>query len=140
MIAPTVMLIVGLGVLLLLAVLALKFKFFREIRVYLMLGILVLLVGYFMGVYPYQRDMSTDAYQEYKGEFYVEEYYFSTNSGVHMLIKFPGSNKSARYKAPGNIEGIENNTVYYGVLVYGENSKAIVDIEFEGQRDDSTVS
>lgn len=128
---PIVMLVIGLGILLVLAVLAFKFKFFKEIRIYLVLGILALMVGYFMGVYPYQQDISTEAYQKYIGEFYVEEYYFSTNSGVHMLIKFPDSEKSIRYRAPGDIEGIENNTTYYGVLVYGKYSKGIVEIRAE---------
>lgn len=131
--APIVMLIVGIGILLLLTVLAIKFKFFKEIRIYLILGILALIVGSFMGVYPYQRDISAEAYEEYTGEFYVEEYYFSTNSGVFMQIKFPDSNKSIRYKAPGNIEGIENHTYYYGVIIYGKNSKGIVDIKIEGR-------
>lgn len=127
--APIAMLVVGFGVLLLLAGLAIKFKFLKEIRIYLLLGILVLIIGYFMGVYPYQRDISSESYQKYTGEFYVEEYSFSTNSGVHILIKFPDSKESTRYRAPGNLESIENNTTYYGVLVYGKHSKGIVEIE-----------
>lgn len=129
--APMAMLIIGSVMLLLLVAFAIKFKFFKEIRIYLILGILVLIVGYFMGVYPYQQDISTESYQEYTGEFYVEEYAFYTNSGVHIRIKFPDSKKSTRYRAPGNLEGIENNTTYYGVLVYGKHSKGIVDIEIE---------
>lgn len=132
--APIVMLIIGLGILLVLAVLAMKCKFFKELRVYLVLGILALIVGYFMGVYPYHRDISTNAYQTYTGEFYVEEYYFSTNSGVHLLIKFPDSEKSIRYRAPGDIETIKNNTTYDGILVYGKLSKGIVEIKAEPKK------
>lgn len=129
--APIVMLIVGFAVLLALCVFAIKFQFFKEIRILLLAGIVVLIAGYFLGVYPYQRDITTQAYEKYTGEFYVEEYYFATNSGVNMRIQFPGDDKSSRFRAPGNLENIEDDTTYQGVVVYGKNSKAIVEIVLE---------
>ena len=128
---PTIALVIGAGILFVLIIAAMKYRFFKDIRIYLLLGVLALIGGYFMGVYPYQRDISTEAYQQYEGEFYVEEYYFATNSGVHMLIKFPDGERSIRYRAPAGIEGIENNTSYHGTLVWGKNSKAIVEIEMK---------
>lgn len=128
---PITMLIVGVLVLLGLSIFAVKFQFLKDIRMFLLAGIVVLVAGYFLGVYPYQRDIATQAYEEYIGEFYVEEYYFATNSGVNMRIQFPGQDKSIRYKASGNLENIESDTTYKGVVVYGKHSKAIVEIVLE---------
>lgn len=130
----------GIGVIvIILIVFAIAFFVFVKIgcikelivRIALVVFLLLMPVTYFTSVLPYQLDIKQQSYEKYVGEFYVESYYFATNSGVHILLKRPTDKKSVKYRAPANLQNIEENTSYYGELTIAKHSKVLVDISIE---------
>lgn len=88
---------------------------------------LLILFAYLITALPYQLDMREKAYVEYSGEFYVESY-FSTKSGMYITIKRPEDKKIIRYRAPGNLTEIEDDTSYTGSFIFSKRSKVLVAI------------
>lgn len=103
----------------------------RGVKVALALLLLIPIVLYFTSVLPYQLDIKQQAYEEYQGEFYVEDYYYATRSGTYILIKTKDNKESIRYRAPSDLKEIKINTTYEGMFVIAKHSKTLVDISVE---------
>ncbi len=100
----------------------------RSIKITLGIFLLLPIVVYVTSVLPYRLDIKQQSYETYQGEFYVEKYYFATRSGTYILLKTENDSQSIRYKAPGNLEGIEDDTYYNGEFVIAKHSKTLVDM------------
>ena len=87
----------------------------------------LVLALYFIYVLPCQLDINNQSYEEYVGEFYVEEY-GARGKGVYIFIKKPEDKKSIRYRAPGHII-IETDTSYIGSFIIAKHSRTLVDIK-----------
>lgn len=134
---PIIGISIGAIIVFLWFIIALKFKIIKDVALYLILGILILTIGYFFTILPIQKDIKTNAYVSYSGDFFVEDYYYvSRGTWPYILIKLPNEQKSVRYKILGNFKGLKANTTYTGTFIYGKNSKAIIDIDFKAIGDD----
>lgn len=87
----------------------------------------MVLALYFIYVLPCQLDINNQSYEEYVGEFYVEEY-GKRGKGVYIFIKKPEDKKSICYRAPGHII-IETDTSYIGSFIIAKHSRTLVDIK-----------
>lgn len=65
----------------------------------------------------------------YTGEFYVEECYGVSRSGMFIFVKNPDDKEVTRYHVECAVNEIERDTTYNGYYVYAKNSKTPVDIK-----------
>lgn len=91
-------------------------------------GLLILLTMYIFCVQPYQRDINENAFITYTGSFYVEECYSVNRGGTYILIKYENDQSSIRYKVLCDTSTIQNETLYFGSIIYSEHSKCLVGI------------
>lgn len=127
---PMVAIYIGILILVILSIVAIKLKYFKKFLIWIIAGVMIVLFAYYFKVYIYKKDINNNDYIEYTGEFYIEDYYYATKNGLFILIKTPEDEKSIKYKAYGNID-IDINTTYYGTFVIGKNSRALVDLHTE---------
>ena len=97
-----------------------------DLQIAFALFFVLLVVGYLIEVLPYQLDIKQQSYVEYTGEFYVEDYYFGNRDGPFIFIKYPDKEKSIKYKALSNLQGVENETTYNGSIIIAKHSKTVV--------------
>lgn len=99
----------------------------------ILIGLILLLLieptVYITSVLPYQLDIKQQAYEEYQGQFYVEDYYASRN-GTYIFISY-NKQRSVRYKAPSSLTEIEANATYSGKFIVSKHSKVLVDISVD---------
>ncbi len=91
-------------------------------------GVAIILIIYLFSIFPYQKDISSNSYEQYKGSFTVEKYYYINRGGTYILIKF-GEQDAVRYKVLTDMPPIENGTTYNGTVVFSKNSRCLVDID-----------
>ena len=103
----------------------------KGVRIALCLFALLILMIYVMCVLPYQLDISKGSYEEYSGEFYIEDYYFASRSGTYITIRRPNEGEAIRYKAPSDLKGIKKDTTYTGTFIFAKHSKALVKITLD---------
>ena len=84
---------------------------------------------YFVCIYPHEKDINENAYITYTGNFYVEKCYFVNRGGSYIVLKYEDSTKATRYKVLCDVSCIENDTQYYGTIVYSQRSKCLLDID-----------
>ncbi len=128
---------VGIIVIFSIVIIALIFssiKFFGSKKLSIISAVmgLVIIIGiYWFCINPYRVDVKDQAYDTYRGEFYVSEYTISNRGGEYIYIQTLNNSSISRYKVICDADGIKNNTTYYGYFVVAKNSKALVDIYFE---------
>ena len=89
---------------------------------------IILLLAFFLGFYPLQKDIDENAYITYEGELYIERCYHPYRSSVYILIKETGADKAIRYKVLCDVDQVRDDTIYFGYFVYAKSSGALVDI------------
>ena len=125
----TILIICAIAILVML-IIALKLNILNELWPYLSCFFAVLILAYFFVIFPVQKDIRNQAYVEYTGTFIVEDYYFTNRSSSStMMIRFPPYDKTVKFKTIENFYGLELEKEYRGIIVYGKNSKFIIDIK-----------
>lgn len=104
----------------------------KSVLICLALLLVIVPTVYITSILPYRIDIKQQTYEEYQGEFYIEDYYYATRSGTYILIKCNGEKDSVRYRAPSDLTGIEVNTTYTGEFIIAKHSKVLLDITIEG--------
>ena len=126
---PIIVTAIIMLILMLIIIFLIKYKCFKDFILYVLLGVVAVIVFSYFTVFPVLKDINQNAFIEYSGAFYIEDYYFvSGGSSPYILIKTKNATDGVRYKITGNYNWIEKGKTYQGVFVYGENSKTILDM------------
>ena len=102
----------------------------KKIFIYLALSaVLLCLFVYITSIFPYQYDIKNNGYEEYIGDFFVEQsnYYGSRGGPSYILIRTNNKTKSVRYIYAIDSIDVKDNTYYHGKIVWSERSKVLVD-------------
>lgn len=131
-------LLFALAVIIALVVFSIKFKEHKLAAIYGIVGTVGIAVFFFLEVNPFLMDANQKSFEEYSGEFFVEEYVDATRGSSYCIFTY-GDNDSVRYDVLCETEfykqNIEKGKTYKGSFVLAKHSESIVDINITSHGD-----